>query len=119
MADVKKVTKKEMFGEVIALAQEVGRDDIVAFAEREIELLNKRNSADSKAKAKKAAENAELANKMVEAIAEMGKAVSPLEVATAVGVSTQKASPILNGLAEAGRLVKTTEKRKNFYSVAE
>ena len=33
----KKVTKKEMFGEVIALAEANGRQDIVDFANREIE----------------------------------------------------------------------------------
>ena len=118
MADTK-ITKKDMFNEVIAMATEMGREDIVEFAEHEIELLNKRNSADSKAKAKKAAENAALAEKVVEFLAGAENAQTTLEVATAIGISTQKATPILTGLANEGRVVKTTEKRKVFYSLAE
>ena len=117
MADVK-VTKKEMFGEVIALAEQAGRQDIVDFANHEIELLAKRNSADSKAKAKKAAENAELANKVVEFLAGVDAPVATLEIATAVGISTQKATPILKGLVDEKRVVETVEKRKKFFALA-
>ena len=115
----KKITKKEMFNEVIALANAAGRQDVVEFAEHEIKLLEKRNSADSKAKAKKAAENAALAEKVVEYLATVEDAQATLDIATAVGVSTQKATPILNGLVDEGRLVVTTEKRKKFYAIAQ
>ena len=118
MADTK-ITKKDMFNEVIALAEAADRQDIVDFANHEIELLNKRNSADSKAKAKKAAENAVIADKIVEFLAGAENAQTTLEVATAVGVSTQKATPILTSLVNGGRVAKTTEKRKVFYSLAE
>ena len=120
-----KVTIKDMFNEVIALATEVGRQDVVEFAEHEIELLDKRNSADSKAKAKKAAENAALADKIVEYLATVEDAQATLDVATAVGISTQKATPILKGLVNEGRLVDesrlvvTAEKRKKFYAIAQ
>lgn len=118
MADVK-VTKKDMFNAIITMAEELGREDVKEFAEHELELLAKRNSADSKAKQAKAAENAALADKIVEFLAGQDKGIAPLEIATAVGISTQKASPILRGLVDDGRLTVTTEKRKNFYSVAE
>ena len=72
MADTK-ITKKDMFNEVITLAQENGRDDLVAFAEHEIELLNKRNSAESKAKLAKQAENAKLADAIVEFLCYLSK----------------------------------------------
>ena len=118
MADVK-ITKKEMFAEVVAMAKAQGRQDIVDFANHEIELLNKRNSADSKAKAKKAAENEALANQIVEVLAEADTPMAALEIATKIGISTQKATPILVALTKEGRVEKTTEKRKNFYSLAE
>lgn len=118
MADVKKVTKKDMFNEVIALAEAAGRQDVVEFAEREIKLLAKRNSADSKAKAKKAEENAALGEQMVEFLAGAEAPQTTLNIATAVGVSTQKASPILKALEADGRVVKSTEKRKVFYTIA-
>ena len=47
---VKKATKKEMFGELIRLAQENERTDLVEFCEHEIELLNKKASASGQTK---------------------------------------------------------------------
>lgn len=118
MADVK-VTKAQMFAEVVEMAKAQGRQDIVDFANHEIELLSKRKSADSKAKAKKAAENEALANQIIEVLAAADTPMAALEIATNVGISTQKATPILVALAKEGRVEKTTEKRKNFYSLAE
>ena len=118
MADVK-VTKAQMFAEVIAMAEAQGRQDIVDFAQHEVELLEKRKTSDSKAKAKKAAEVAELSDKIVEVLAQADKPIAALEIATAVGISTQKAAPILKTMVESGRVVKTEEKRKGFYSIAE
>ena len=117
MADVK-MTKAQMFAQVVEMAQAQGRQDIVDFAEHEIELLAKRNSADSKAKAKKAAENAELADKIVEFLAGADAPMATLDVATAVGISTQKATPILKGLVDEKRVVETMEKRKKFFALA-
>lgn len=117
MADVQKVTKKDMLNEVIALAQDADRQDIVEFAKHEIELLNKRNSADSKAKQAKVAENAALAEK---ALAFLGSGDSPkttLEIGTAVGVSTQKITPILKSLTDAEKVVVTIEKGKKYFSI--
>jgi len=114
----KKITKKEMFTEVITLAQANDRQDIVEFAEREIELLNKRNSADSKAKAKKAEENAALADKVVEFLASSDEGMAALSIATEVGVSTQKIAPILKTLVSEGRLTVTEDKRKKFYAIS-
>ena len=42
MADVKRVTKREYFGEVVKMAESLGRTDIVEFAQHEIELLDKK-----------------------------------------------------------------------------
>lgn len=118
MAEVK-VTKAQMFAEVIAMAEDAGRQDIVDFAQHEVELLEKRKTSDSKAKAKKAAETAALAEKIVEVLIQADKPIAALEIAIAVGISTQKAAPILKSMVESGRLVKTEEKRKGFYSLAE
>ena len=119
MANVVKVTKKDMFNAIIALAQDADRQDVVEFAQHEIELLNKRNSADSKAKQTKAAENAALAEKIVEVLASADAPKATLEIGTAVGISTQKASPIIKSLVDQGRLVVTVEKGKKFFSVAQ
>ena len=118
MAEVK-MTKKDMYNKVIALAKDADRQDIVDFAKHEIELLGKRNASDSKAKQKKAAENAALGEKIVEFLAGVSEATPTLEIATAVGISTQKASPILKALEADGRIKVSEDKRKKFYSLAE
>ena len=62
------MTKKEMFGEVINLATEAGREDIVEFCNKEVELLNKRYSRERKVNEKKLAERAELAEAIIKVV---------------------------------------------------
>ena len=52
----KKVTKKDMFADVITLAREAGRVDIEEFAQKEIEQLEKKAAKAKERKAAKAAE---------------------------------------------------------------
>ena len=70
----KKMTKKEMFGEVITLATENGRQDIVDFANHEIELLNKKSGKSSQTKTQ--VENENIKAQIVKALREIGKAVT-------------------------------------------
>ena len=58
----KKITKKMMFEEVIAMAEAAGRADIVEFAEKEIVALDKKAAKAKEAAAKKRAEADELLN---------------------------------------------------------
>lgn len=46
------MTKKEMFTEIIALANTANRTDIADFAQHEIELLSKKNASTGNSKAK-------------------------------------------------------------------
>ena len=112
------MTKKEMFAEIVTVATEVGREDIVEFANKEIELLNKRNSKDSKAAKAKAEEREKLGNAVLAAIGDADAPLKTLEIANAVGVSTQKVTPVLAALVTDGKLVATTEKRVKTYTLA-
>ena len=56
----KKITKKMMFEEVIAMAEAAGRTDIVEFAEKEIVALDKKAAKAKETAAKKRAESDEL-----------------------------------------------------------
>ena len=53
MANTTKVTKKDMFNEVITIAEGLGRQDIVDFANHEIELLEKKASKSRQTKTQK------------------------------------------------------------------
>ena len=69
-----KVTKKDRFMEIMEIANEMNREDLVDFCKHEIELLEKKASKSSESKSKK--ENAELMNILYEELAEIGKAVT-------------------------------------------
>ena len=120
----KKMTKKEMFAEVMAVVERAeveNKAEMVAFIEHEIELLNKKSSKSGQTKTQK--ENEILIEQLYTAFAEMEEPVtisefqakSTAEVAT---LSNQKISALLKKMVESGRMVKTVEKKKSYFSVA-
>ena len=113
------MTKKEYFAEIVNLATANDRKDLVEFAEKEIELLNKRNSKDSKAAKEKAAANAQIMDNIVAAVADNGAPIRTMDIASAVGISPQKATPLLKTLVADGRLVENVEKKVKTFSLPE
>lgn len=115
-----KKTKKEMYQEVIA---QLTNPEHIAFIEHEIELLNKRNANKVKKATAIQKANAILKDNIVEymgrepertyTVGELAAAAPGLE-----GASTQKVSALLKQLVDAGKVVKTYEQRKAFYSLA-
>ena len=119
-----KMTKKDWFAvvrEVVSNAEmtEVEKNGALAFIDREVELLNKKssNSRDTK----KQEENKALAEVVVAELAKLGKPMAISEMIKASEVlgaySTQKLTPILKALKDEQRVVMTTEKKRNYYSV--
>lgn len=120
---MEKMTKKEMFAQVIAMAQgkevAVTSEEIVAFAEHEIELLAKKSGKTGKTKTQK--ENEVLVEQVFDALAEVGKAVTVTEFQSASEFasqfSNQKLSALLKKLTDAGRVAKATVGKKSMFSV--
>lgn len=121
----KRITKREYFGqlaEVVAKAEISAeqKEQLVAFIGREVELLAKKSGIDKETKTQK--ENKALAEVVVAEIGKVGKPVAIAELIKASEVlaeyTTQKLTPIVKKLAESGRLVVTTEKKRNYYTVA-
>lgn len=119
-----KMTKKDWFAvvrEVVSNAEmtEVEKNGALAFIDREVELLNKKssNSRDTK----KQEENKALAEVVVAELAKLGKPMAISEMIKASEVlgtySTQKLTPILKTLKDEQRVVMTTEKKRNYYTV--
>lgn len=119
-----KMTKKDWFAvvrEVVSNAEmtEVEKKGALAFIDREVELLNKKssNSRDTK----KQQENKAIAEVVVAELAKLGKPMAISEMIKASEVlgaySTQKLTPILKALKDEQRVVMTTEKKRNYYSV--
>lgn len=121
----KKMTKKEMFAEVIALVEgrevSVSTEEIVAFAQHEIELLS-RPSKSGPTKAQQ--ENEALATEVFNALLELGKPVTITEfqkqsVSEVATLSNQKLTSLFKALVENGSVVRTVEKKKAYFSVVE
>ena len=121
----KKMTKKEMFAMVIGVVETTeveNKEELVAFLNHEIELLEKKSSKTGTTKTQK--ENLVLMEQLKEAFREMEKpvtisefqALSTHEVAT---LSNQKLSALLKKLTEGENapMVKTVEKKKSYFSL--
>lgn len=121
----KKMTKKEMFAQVIAMAKgeevTVTADEIVAFAEHEVELLDKKAGTKSKKETANEAENARLMGVIVDTLTESDKAMTVSELMTANAelgeLSNQKVSALMKKLVDGGTVKKSTDKRKSVFSI--
>lgn len=118
----KKVTKKEMFGELIRLAQENERTDLIEFCEHEIELLNKKASASGQTKTQ--AENEKIKVIIAEELTRIARAVTISELikeSESLGqYSNQKLSALLKQMVENDKTVtKIVDKKKSLFAIAE
>lgn len=116
---MKKLTERELYKAILSVLacdeSEVDTDELIAFVEKKINLLDKKKVAKQ---TKNADEVAELTDEILTILAgvamastsEIGNAMTPKR-------STQKISPILNALAENGELTVTVDKRTKFYSL--
>lgn len=118
---VKKVTKKEMFGKLIELAQENERTDLIAFCEHEIDLLNKKASTSGQSKTQ--AENEKIKVVIAEELTRIARAVTISELikeSENLGqYSNQKLSALLKQMVENGTVTKIVDKKKSLFTIAE
>ena len=124
MEKVKKVTKKERFEmikEIVLNANIEDKNEMIEFINREIELLNKKRT--SGVKTAKQRENDELAEKLYEVLAEIGRPVTVSELQKENdefgALSNQKVSALMKMLKSAGRVVRVDDKKKAYFSIAE
>lgn len=120
-----KMTKREWFVEIKAIVESAQVDGekkagMVDFIDHEVELLDRKHSKSGQTKTQK--ENLEIMEKIMTALAEVGKPVTITELQSAstemAEFSNQKLSALLKKLVDGGRVVKTQEKKKSYFSVA-
>ena len=113
-----KKTQKDFFEEIIALAQENGRDDLVAFAKDRIEKLGRKST--SKKPTKTQVENETIKDAILEVLAELDTPTSATAIATdaRIGVSNQKVTALLRQLVADEKVTRTEEKGKAFFSIS-
>lgn len=115
------MTKRENFAELRKLAVASKNEELVAFIDHEVELLNKKNSYKSTKPTKTQRENEDLKVILVGAMTAEPKTISDIQDADATlgELSNQKISALLTQLIEAGKVVKTVEKRKAYFALAQ
>ena len=124
MIMTKKITKKEMFAmvaKVVENSEVTNKAEMLEFIAHEVELLEKKNSKTAPTKTQK--ENEVLMAQLLEALAEFDRPItvselmkeSSHEVAT---LSNQKLSALLKKLVDTQKVVKSTEKKKSYFSLA-
>ena len=113
----KKLTKKEYFAKIRAIV--IDNPDLVSFVDHEIELLEKKNSSKGQTKTQK--ENELIMDNIVKALSEIGRPVTITEFQSAseemAQYSNQKLSALFKKLTENGSVIKTTDKKKSYFSV--
>ena len=118
-----KMTKRDWF---VALEQIVEDSDFAdkegarAFIEHEIDLLSRKSGKATMTKTQK--ENVAVMATIKEALADFGKAVTISELMTDERLScftNQKLSALIRQLVKAGEVVRTEDKKKAFFSIAE
>ena len=123
----KKLTKRDYFEMIKGICGD--REDIINFCDHEIELLSRKNSKTGATKTQK--ENEKVAEMLV---AELAKATEPTTITDLMNnsevvkayrlengnpLSNQKISAIFKQLVDNKAIVKVTNKKKSYFSVAD
>ena len=124
----KKLTKKQMFEKVLVLVE--GNQDLVDFVNHEIELLDRKASRSSETKTQK--ENLKVKDMLLEELVKIGTPVTISDLMEKSDIvanyildngsklSNQKISALFKQMVDDDKtIVKVTEKKKSYFSVAE
>ena len=114
------MTKREMFVAIANVAEVAANEEMVAFINHEIELLDNRKTS-KKGLTKTQKENEGVKAVIAEVLAETGEKMTVTELINdnrLNGYTNQKISALLRQMVEAGKVVKTIEGKKAFFEVA-
>ena len=111
-------TKREMY-EVIATAM-ADNEEVVAFCNHEVELLDKKKGYKSSKPSKKTVENDGIKETILGILGESETPLTIGEINTVLdkGYSPQKVSALLGQLIKAEKVVKTYEKKVPYFGIA-
>ena len=118
----RKPTKRDRFNALLNIDAVKNDADLVAFIEHEIELLDKKNTAERKPTAKQV-ENAGFKADILAWMepdtkylsADVAKGVPSI---IAAGISVNRVTAMLTQLVNDGAVIRTEDKRKSYYSLA-
>ena len=121
MTKTKKPTKRDHFATLLALAEVQAKPELVEFITHEVELLEKKNASDKKPTAQQTANDAikvAIVGGMVKGtrytITDLIK-TSP----ECADLTNQRVSALIRQLSDEGKVVRTEDKRKAYFSLAD
>lgn len=122
MATIKKITKRDNFNTLLAIPAVAENAQLVSFIEHEIELLDKKNSADKKPTAQQIA-NKGVMETIMQVLSENGGLMTVTDVqksnAALAELSNQRISALLRQLKDEHKVERVEDKRKAFFKIAE
>lgn len=111
------MTQKDFYKEIIALATENSRPDIVEFCQGRIEILERKNSSAKESKTQ--VENKGIMDTIYGELARVNKPVTITELQSEseelAVYSNQKLSALLKKLVDNGQVEKTIDKKKSYF----
>ena len=114
-----KLTKAQKFAMLRAIPAVANNVMLVEFIDHEVELLSKKNSAEKKPTAQQVA-NAGIATAIIEGM-EPNRLYTVTEVIKSIpacaDLTNQRVSALLRQLVEAGKVKRTEDKRKAYFSL--
>ena len=114
-----KVTKRMRFEQIKSLISD--NEELVAFIDHEIELLDKKNSRSNKP-TKTQVENETIKNTIFNILQTTNKPMTVTQLLATEelhGLSNQKVSALLTQLRDVNKVVRTVEKKVAYYSINE
>lgn len=122
MATTQKITKRDNFNALLAIPAVAENAQLVSFIEHEIELLNKKNSADKKLTAQQVA-NKGVMETIMQVLSENGGLMTVTDVqksnAALAELSNQRISALLRQLKDEGKVERVEDKRKAYFKIVE
>jgi hypothetical protein len=115
------MTKREAFAQIRTMVAE--NDELVAFIDHEVELLDKKNSRKSNKPTKAQVANEEIKGKILEYLATTDKA-RIADIAAELGESPNKINALVKQMKRTdenptGQIIRTEEKRVAYFSLAD
>lgn len=117
MAEIKKMTKKDFFKELRGMVAD--RQDLVDFIDHELELLDRKSSKSSETKTQ--IENKGIMETILSELTRIARPITISELQSESDIlkeySNQKLSALLKKLVDSNQVVKTTDKKKSYFSI--
>jgi hypothetical protein len=116
----KKITKRDRYNELLNIADVKANADLVAFIQHELELLDRKSGGEKKLTSTQIA-NVEIKEAILDEM-EIGKLYTISEMLKVLPccaeLTNQKVTSLIRQLIADGKLVRTEEKRKAYFSLA-